>query len=169
MLTNGKLMKDVEWRSVKVWLTYGDSEKDWKTHEIAMKNGNFINDFLVKACSIIVSKVKSQSMAGRGDFSKMCFFFSRYIDFFSCFYAGGKMLIFWDVIFFGFAKVCFKKQQKKILHSKVKELLSKFFFKSWKFFGCSFVQTWNPEDSGHDFSWRLRIWKPFGNIVEEWL
>ena len=67
-----------------------------------------------KACSIMVSKVKSQSMAGRGDFSKMWFFFSRYIDiFFSCFYAGGKMLIFLDVIFFGFARVCFKKQQKK--------------------------------------------------------
>ena len=45
----------------QIWLTYGDSEKDWKTHEIAMKNGNFINAFLVKACSIIVRRVKSQS------------------------------------------------------------------------------------------------------------
>ena len=79
-----------------------------------MKNGNFINDFLLKACSIIVSKVKSQSMAGRGDFSKMWFFFPQGIltFFYACFYAGGKMLIFLDVIFFGFARGCFKKQQK---------------------------------------------------------
>ena len=68
-----------------------------------------------KACSIMVSKVKSQSMAGRGDFSKMWFFFPQGIltFFYACFYAGGKMLIFLDVIFFGFARVCFKKQQKK--------------------------------------------------------
>ena len=68
-----------------------------------------------KACSIMVSKVKSQSMAGRGDFSKMWFFFPQGIltFFYACFYAGGKMLIFLDVIFFCFARVCFKKQQKK--------------------------------------------------------
>ena len=81
-----------------------------------------------KACSIMVSKVKSQSMAGRGDFSKMWFFFPQGIltIFYACFYAGGKMLIFLDVIFFGFARVCFKKQQKKrYAHSKVKEFLIK--------------------------------------------
>ena len=52
-----------------------------------------------KTCSIMVSKVKSQSMAGRGDFSKMWFFFPQGIltFFYSCFYAGGKMLIFLDV------------------------------------------------------------------------
>ena len=76
-----------------------------------------------KACSIMVSKVKSQSMAGRGDFSKMWFFFPQGIltFFYACFYAGGKMLIFLDVIFFCFARVCFKKEQKKnFWHSKVK-------------------------------------------------
>ena len=29
----------------KIQLTYGDSEKAWKTHEIVMKYGNFINVF----------------------------------------------------------------------------------------------------------------------------
>ena len=106
----------------QIRLTYCDSEKDWKTHEIAMKNGNFINDFLVKACSIIVSKVKSQSMAGRGDFSKMWFFSSRYIDIFLClFLCWRENAHFFGCHFcFGFARVCFKKQQKKVLwHSKV--------------------------------------------------
>ena len=54
-------------------LTYGDFEKVSKKHENAMKNGKFINFFLVKngkTCSNMVSKVKSHSMAGRGDFSK---------------------------------------------------------------------------------------------------
>ena len=85
-----------------------------------------------KACSIMVSKVKSQSMAGRGDFSKMWFFFPQDIltFFYACFYAGGKMLIFLDVIFFGFARVCFKKQQKKrYWHSKVKGHFQAFYRK----------------------------------------
>ena len=62
-------------------------------------------------------------MAGRADFSRICFFFPQAICafFVSCFYAGGKMLLFLDVLFFGFARVSFKKQQKKILaHWKVK-------------------------------------------------
>ena len=68
-----------------------------------------------KACSIMVSKVKSQSMAGRGDFSKMWFFFPQGIltFFYACFYAGGKMLIFLDVIFFWFCKGMFQKTAKK--------------------------------------------------------
>ena len=68
-----------------------------------------------KTCSIMVSKGKSQTLAGRGDFPKMRFFLHQGILIFfdSCFYAGGKMLIFLDVTFFGFARVCFKKQQKK--------------------------------------------------------
>ena len=71
-----------------------------------------------KTCSIMVSKGKSQTLAGRGDFPKMWFFLHQGIlTFFdSCFYAGGKMLIFLDVTFFGFARVCFKKEQNKMLY-----------------------------------------------------
>ena len=70
-----------------------------------------------KACSIMVSKVKSQSMAGRGDFSKMWFFFPQGIltFFYACFYAGGKMLIFLDVIFFVLQGYVSKKSKKKLL------------------------------------------------------
>ena len=110
----------------QIRLTYGDFEKYLKIYEFAMKNGNFIIFFWqisAKACSIMVSKVISQGMAGRADFSRICFFFAQGICtfFVSCFYAGGKMLLFFDVLFFGFARVSFKKQQKKLnAHSKVK-------------------------------------------------
>ena len=100
-------------------LTYGDFEKVSKKHENAMKNGKFINFFwwkMEKTCSIMVSKVKSHSMAGRGDFSKTwLLLYQGILIFLVCgLYAYGKMLIFLDVIFFCFARVCFKKQQKKI-------------------------------------------------------
>ena len=56
-------------------LTYGDLEKvSKKKHENAMKNGKFIIFFwkkMEKTCSIMVSKGKSQTLAGRGDFPKM--------------------------------------------------------------------------------------------------
>ena len=99
-------------------LTYGDFEKVSKKHENAMKNGKFINFFwwkMEKTCSIMVSKVKSHSMAGRGDFSKTwLLLYQGILIFLVCgLYAYGKMLIFLDVIFFCFARVCFKKQQKK--------------------------------------------------------
>ena len=51
-------------------LIYGDSEKTSKTHEIAMKNGNFINVFLVKACSIKLSRGKVHGYGGKGRFFK---------------------------------------------------------------------------------------------------
>ena len=91
-----------------------------------MKNGNFIIFFWqisAKACSIMVSKVKCMGMAGRGDFSRICFFFLKvYVHFLFLVYKRmGKMLLFLDVLFFGFAKVSFKKQQKRLNpHSKIK-------------------------------------------------
>ena len=87
-----------------------------KTHENVIINCNFINVFLPKACSIIVSRAKCISMAGRAGFSRLYLFFSQSIFsfFVSCFYASGKMLIFFmSFCFFRFAMVCFKKQQKK--------------------------------------------------------
>ena len=74
-----------------------------------------------KTCSIMVSKGKSQTLAGRGDFPKMWFFLHQGILIFfdSCFYAGGKMLIFLDVIFFWFCKGVFQKTAKQFVPSKV--------------------------------------------------
>ena len=68
-----------------------------------------------KTCSIMVSKGKSQTLAGRGDFPKMWFFLHQGIlTFFdSCFYAGGKMLIFFGCHFFWFCKGMFQKTAKK--------------------------------------------------------
>ena len=114
----------------QIRITYGDFEKYLKIYEFAMKNGNFIIFFWqisAKACSIMVSKVKCMGMSGRAYFSRICFFPQGICTFFvSCFYAGGKMLLFFDVLFFGFARVSFKKQQKKLfVHSKVKKLNKK--------------------------------------------
>ena len=98
---------------------YGDSEKDWKTHEIAMKNGNFINVFLVKACSIIVTRKKYMGMDGRADFSKIWLFFLKgYLHFFFwCKIFHWTKGHFFGCHFFAFARVCFKKQQKKKIGS----------------------------------------------------
>ena len=83
----------------------------------------FFWQILAKTCSIMVSRGVCMGMAGRGDFSRICFFFPQGICtfFVSCFYAGEKMLLFFDVIFCFFTRVSFKKQQKKLNpHSKVK-------------------------------------------------
>ena len=52
----------------------------------------------------------------KGRFFKNMFFFAQGICtfFVSCFYTGGKMLIFCTSIFFGFTRVSFKKQKKKL-------------------------------------------------------
>ena len=100
----------------QIRLTYGDFEKYLKIYEIAMKNGNFIIFFgqiLAKTCSIMVSRGICMGMGRRGDFSKICSFFPQGICtfFVSCFYAGEKMLLFFDVIFF--YKGIFQKTAKK--------------------------------------------------------
>ena len=106
-------------------LTYGDFEKVSKKHENAMKNGKFINFFwwkMEKTCSIMVSKVKSHSMAGRGDFSKtwLLSYQSIMISFVFGLYAGGKMLIFLDVIFLVLQGYVSKNSKKNLEHSMVK-------------------------------------------------
>ena len=110
----------------QIRLTYGDFEKYSKIYEIAMNNGNFIIFFwqiLAKTCSIMVSRGVCMGMAGRGDFSRICFFFLKvYVHF--LFFVEKRMrflLLFFDVLFFCFTRVSFKKQQKKLNpHSKVK-------------------------------------------------
>jgi hypothetical protein len=98
-------------------LTYGDFEKVSKKHENAMKNGKFINFFwwkMEKTCSIMVSKVKSHSMAGRGDFSKTwLLLYQGILIFLVCgLYADGKWSFFW-MSFFLFCKGMFQKTAKK--------------------------------------------------------
>ena len=73
-----------------------------------------------KACSIMVSKVKSQSMAGRGDFSKMWFFFLKvYWHFFMLvFMLAGKCSFFWMSFFLvlqGYVSKNSKKNFRDIL------------------------------------------------------
>lgn len=65
-----------------------------------MKNGKFINFFwwkMEKTCSIMVSKVKSHNMAGRGDFSNTWLLLYQGILIFFVFglYADGKCSFFW--------------------------------------------------------------------------
>ena len=99
-------------------LTYGDFEKVSKKHENAMKNGKFINFFwwkMEKTCSIMVSKVKSHSMAGRGDFSKTwLLMYQGILIFLVCgLYADGKWSFFWMSFFFVLQGYVSKNSKKK--------------------------------------------------------
>ena len=87
-------------------------KKTSKTHEIAMKNGNFINVFLVKACSIKRRREKYMGMEERADFGQnMILVFLRgiHIFFFGVKYCVGPRVIFWEFIFFCFCKGMFQK------------------------------------------------------------
>ena len=86
----------------------------------------FCWQILAKTCSIMVSRGVCMGMAGRGDFSRICFFFLKvYVHF--LFFVEKRMrflLLFFDVLFFCFTRVSFKKQQKKLNpHSMVKYFL----------------------------------------------
>ena len=52
-------------------------EKTWKTREITLKYGNFINVFFVKTISIIVERGNSMGMEGGGEFQKIQWFFFK--------------------------------------------------------------------------------------------
>ena len=79
----------------QIRITYGDFEKYLKIYEFAMKNGNFIIFFLAnfgKSVFYYGGKVISQGMAGRADFSRICFFFAQGICtfFVSCLEKNGE-------------------------------------------------------------------------------
>ena len=123
-------MKKIFWKGIyntfsvnQILLTYGDSEKDWKNTKLRWRMVNLSIFFcwkMEKTCSIMVSKVKSHSMAGRGDFSKTwLLMYQGILIFLVCgLYADGKWSFFWMSFFFvlqGYVS----KNSKKMGHSKV--------------------------------------------------
>ena len=109
----------------QIRLTYGDFEKYLKIYEFAMKNGNFII-FLAnfgKSVFYYSEQGKMHGYGWKGRFFKNMLFFPQSILTFcvSCFYAGGKMLIFFGCHLFWFCNGIFQKTTtKNLVHSKVK-------------------------------------------------